>query len=278
MATKLGDFVDELAIVGGLAPSLLVPQTTLPAGAEPHVGTMDLDLGLAVALLKEERYRTLSERLRRAGFSPDTNEEGNPTRQRWKIEETGTKVTVDFLISPMSPGDVGGKIRDLEKDFAAVITPGLHLAFQDRSREKLSGKTITGEMASREVWACGPGAYVVLKTLAFGSRGENKDAYDLFYVIRNYGRSVEDVAERLTPLLKDPDAKKAVEILKRDFTHIESLGPRRVAEFLGVDRGISETGGYGAAYGAAYGGTDAESALRADVVGFVGQLLQRIGV
>jgi hypothetical protein len=30
-------------------------------------------------------------------------------------------------------------------------------------------------------------AYVVLKALAFDSRGENKDAYDLFYVVRNYG-------------------------------------------------------------------------------------------
>jgi hypothetical protein len=41
---------------------------------------------------------------------------------------------------------------------------------------------------------------VVLKALAFERRGENKDAYDLFSMIRNYGRSVEDLAARLRPL------------------------------------------------------------------------------
>jgi hypothetical protein len=66
---------------GGLVPSLLIKQDELPAGTEVHVGTMDLDIGLTLALLDEGRYRTLTERLRRAGFEQDINEEGNPTRQ-----------------------------------------------------------------------------------------------------------------------------------------------------------------------------------------------------
>lgn len=116
------------------------------------------------------RYRTITERLRRAGFSQDVNAEGNSTRQRWKIEGVG-RVTVDFLISPTRPEDVGGTLRNIEADFAAVIAPGLHLAFRDRTPVSLSGRTIMGEDAARDVWVCGPGAYVVLKALAFGSRG-----------------------------------------------------------------------------------------------------------
>lgn len=53
MATKLGDLLDDLVVVGGLTPSLLVDQEALPEGAEPHVGTLDLDLGMTVALLNE---------------------------------------------------------------------------------------------------------------------------------------------------------------------------------------------------------------------------------
>jgi len=53
---------------------------------------------------------------------------------------------------------------------------------------------------------CGAGAYVVLKALAFDSHGENKDAYDLFYVIRNYGSGVSDVVAKLAPLLDDAEA------------------------------------------------------------------------
>ena len=47
MATKLGDLLDEIVVVGGLVPYLLVDQENLPSDLEPHVGTMDLDMGLA---------------------------------------------------------------------------------------------------------------------------------------------------------------------------------------------------------------------------------------
>ncbi len=254
VATKLGDLMDDLVVVGGLVPSLLIDPSGLVRGIDPHVGTMDLDVGLAVALLDQGRYRTITERLRRAGFSQDVNAEGNPTRQRWTIEGIG-RVTVDFLIPPTQPGDVGGALRNIEADFAAVIAPGLHLAFRDRRRLPLSGRTIMGEDAARDVWVCGPGAYVVLKALAFDSRGENKDAYDLFYVVRNFGSGIEDIVECLRPLLDDPAGSDAVAILRRDFLDHNGLGPRRVAEFL--TRG-------------------ADDDIQADVVGFVRQLLNRL--
>jgi hypothetical protein len=51
VATKLGDLVDELVVVGGLVPSLLIPEESVTRGEDIHVGTMDLDLGLSLALL-----------------------------------------------------------------------------------------------------------------------------------------------------------------------------------------------------------------------------------
>jgi hypothetical protein len=184
VATKLGDLLDELVVVGGLVPSLLIPEDSLSEGVDPHIGTMDLDLGLALALLNGHRYEALTERLRKNGFQPDVNEEGKPTFQRWKIE-------------PFSN---------------------------------------------------------VEATMAFGVRGENKDAYDLYYVIRNYGRGVEDVYKFLAPLLDNPETKRALEILQSDFSDPDKIGPRCVAEFL--HRGPNED-------------------LQADVVDFVRDLLSR---
>ena len=77
MATKLGDLLDEIVVVGGLVPYLLVDQENLPSGLEPHAGTMDLDMGLAAAILNHERYRELGSRLRDAGFEPEVNDQGN---------------------------------------------------------------------------------------------------------------------------------------------------------------------------------------------------------
>jgi hypothetical protein len=251
VATKLGDLMEDVVVVGGLVPSLLIDQLGLPEGTSAHVGTMDLDVGLTLALLDKGRYRTLTERLRDAGFTQDQTEEGRLTRQRWRVAGSGS-VTVDFLIPPSFSTDQGGKIRDIEKDFAAIIAPGLELAFEDRRRVQIAGTTIFGEKAARGVWVCGPGAFVVLKALAFLGRGENKDAYDLYYLVRNFGSGVEDIAACLRPLLENPEAQRAVRVLREDFLDHDGVGPRRVAEFL-------------------FGGPDDE--IQADVVGFIQALL-----
>ncbi len=73
-------------------------------------------------------------------------------------------------------------------------------------------------------------------------------------MVRNYGAGVGDVCGHLAPLLNDEKAKKALEILNRDFSEPDLIGPSRVAQFL-------------------YGGPDPD--LRADVAGFVRDLLYR---
>jgi hypothetical protein len=248
VATKLGDLADDMVLVGGLVPSLLIEHQQ----QSPHVGTTDLDIGLALAILDGERYREMARRLRDAGFAPDKNDDGKPTRQRWRIDEA----TVDFLIPQTDTSRRGGSIQSLEGDFAALVTPGLELAFRDRERRKLEGRTIRDEKATRDVWVCGPGAFVVLKALAFRSRGENKDAYDLYYLMKHYGHSLADVGARLTPLLVSPKAREALEILASDFTETDGVGPRRVAEFLG---GVPD------------------EALQGDVVGLAVELLAACG-
>ena len=111
----------------------------------------------------------------------------------------------------------------------AVVTPGLHLAFQDRRQVRLSGQTILQENASRDIWVCGPGSLTVLKALAFGDRGANKDAYDLAYVWRALG--VDEIAEFLAPLLGDPVVAHALSIIREDFTDHNGIGPRRATAF-----------------------------------------------
>jgi hypothetical protein len=71
-----------------------------------------------------------------------------------------------------------------------------------------------------------------MKALAFHSRGENKDAYDLAYVLQNYKGRAAAVAKRLAPLRAADETAQALEELDRDFATIDSVGPARVAEFL----------------------------------------------
>jgi hypothetical protein len=87
VAVTLGALMDNLCLVGGLVPSLIIGRE-LGAGEDPgesRPGTNDLDVGIAVALLDDHQYAEISRRLLQEGFEPDTNEKGNPTlqRRRW---------------------------------------------------------------------------------------------------------------------------------------------------------------------------------------------------
>jgi len=226
VAVRLGSLLDELVVVGGLVPSLLIQ----PAGTvEPHVGTADLDVGISLALLDSGQYAEIAEQLHAAGFAPDVNAQNNPTYQRWR---SGFGVTMDFLIPPTRDVQQGGRLQNLTADFAAIVTPGLELAFTDRELVTLDERLVGGERAIRQVGVCGPGAFVVLKAQAFNGRGEPKDAYDLHYMIANLVDGPSAIAARINHLRPNPDVETALTVLERDFAEADSIGPASVARFL----------------------------------------------
>lgn len=229
VASKLGDLLDEMVVVGGLVPHLLVDLGSTPPGLDSHAGTIDLDLGLGLALLGEQRYRELAVRLRAAGFEPDMNQRGNRTPQTW-ITGPPQTVTVDFLIPPPHEAKPNARILHIEPDLAAIVTPGLELAFFDRTWIELSDTLPTGAFIARHIPVCGPGAFTVLKALAFGNRTNDKDAYDLHYLWNALG--VEDVAERLALLRPNASLEEALNVIRRDFCDLDGPGPVGVAHFL----------------------------------------------
>jgi hypothetical protein len=227
----LGSLMNQMCIVGGLVPSLIIDRDPQPddKSDEAHVGTNDLDVGLAVALLDKQQYTEIGRRLRAEGFKPDVNEDGNPTPQRWRLGELN--VTVDFLMPSLSPAESEGRIQHLEGDFAALITPGLQLAFDERQEVLIEGYTLQGEKASRAIPVCGPASFTVLKALAFKNRSEPKDAYDLIYVLGRWPAGIPDIVERLTTHHERyPEiVQAALAALASDFAEVDSIGPMRAA-------------------------------------------------
>jgi hypothetical protein len=230
----LGAYVQDLCVVGGLVPPLLIDCQLDAAETveDRHPGTNDFDIGFSLALLDEGRYAELSKRLRAEGFGPDTNDDGNEVRQRWRLGDL--KATVDFLMAPPPghPGDT--RLHDLEPDLAVLVAKGLGFAFDERVDVVLDGHTIKGEKLRRAIPVCGPGAFLILKALAFGDRLEHKDAYDLVYVLRRYPGAPASIARRLAQHAVADRAliESALQKLAVDFGEIESIGPQRAAEFV----------------------------------------------
>lgn len=253
IATLLGDLLNDLVVVGGLVPYLLVDQRL----AEPHVGTRDLDLGLSLALLDQERYADMSQALRREGFKAQTKPNGGVRRCTWV--HPGVGVTLDFLMPQPQEGTAPGRLQDLEEDFAAIVTAGLQLAFRDAIDLQLAGETLFGGgAATRTVRVCGPAAFVALKANAVHNRNKLKDAYDLVYVLMHYGgdAGLEEIAARYRALGSDSEADAALARLASDFESPDHVGPVRA--------GMFQTG-------------RRDPALQADAWGYVQELLRLIG-
>lgn len=193
-----------------------------------------MDLGLSLALLAEDRYQALEDRLTAAGFEPDTNDKGNQSPQRWLCAPSKGRVVVDLLMPVFEGGPPPGKPQFLTKRLAAFVMPGIELAHQDVVRVTLRGAALGGGQAERKVSVCGPGAFVVLKALAFTNRGERKDAHDLIYALECAGH--DDVARRIGNLPTSPHLQRALETPQfRSVTPSQNLqaeAASRVRELL----------------------------------------------
>lgn len=232
VAVTLGAYLDDLCVVGGLVPSLLIDQRTPSTGSGAgHPGTNDLD----IALLDDQRYAEISHRLRQEGFGPDENAKGNPAVQRWRLRDL--KVTIDFLMAPLPGQDTNRRVQFLGGDFGAMVMPGLELAFDERVHVELDGHTLAGEKVTRTIPVCGPAAFIVLKALAFGDRAEPKDAYDLIYVLRAAEGAPVSVADRLASHAQEHReiVDRALDLLVRDFSEAQAPGPQRAASFEVID-------------------------------------------
>jgi hypothetical protein len=255
LATHLSDLLEDIVVVGGLVPSLLAMRDASSSEESGHVGTHDLDLGLSVALFRDARYAELCRRLESAGFTRALTATGTESKARWRRRGEGSPVIVDFLIAPLSEEDRGGASRHLTGRLAALVTPGLEMAFADCESVTLVGTTLDGAEASRVVRVCGPGAFVLLKALAFGGCGEPKDAYDLHFVLSEHPAGIDDVARRIASFAESAALSRALNLLREEFCAPDALGPVRAAHFLS-------------------GGPDGD--VQADVAGGVGRLLELV--
>lgn len=232
VADELGDLMDEFVVIGGMVPQLLAEVQT-PAPEQVYIGTLDLDISLA--LHDGSRHKAIAGLLRER-FEPDENERGNPTLQRWRVGPRGGEVVLVDFMTPLSGGpDRAGKIRTLDREFGAIEVPGLTLAFKDNIRVPLLREGAAAGAPPRQITVCGHGAFIVLKALALVHRDpphEPKDAYDIYYSLRHLPRGMEEAEARLRLLLGDPHVDEALDVLDAGFGTADAIDALHVAEFL----------------------------------------------
>lgn len=228
----LGPWRERIYLVGGLAPRYLIGQ--LPEGAQSHVGTVDVDLVIGLALGDEtpETYRTLQNNLERAHF------ERQEPSFRWARDVEGMTVLVEFLCETdeVEPGRIfRPKGEATGSKLGAFNVRGAHLVRDDFIERDIEGERLDGGGRSRvTVRVANVLPYTVLKIFAFQDRHENKDAYDLVFTLLYYegGPRSAGRAAAASVVAEHPQVVEALGLLEERFRDVGQDGPSAYASFL----------------------------------------------
>lgn len=235
----LGAFRDRFVIVGGSVPWLLF------RGAEPpHLGTLDVDLGLdAKALATDDDYATLVEELEKSGYTRQTAESAQrlkPFQLRREIAgDDGVPVAV--VVCLLRPK---GKLRKRNKkrvpDLRVQEIYGLEIALSEYVEHEVGGIMPDGRPNAVKLRVASIPAFLVMKGYALVGRDKPKDAYDIYYVIRNFTGGPENLAAECARLLVNDVARKAYEHIAQKFSGEDNYGPATVALFLKEQDALGE--------------------------------------
>lgn len=229
----LGKYHKHMVLVGGLVPRYLVGPPR--HGGQPlHCGSLDVDLGVGLAVADEKTYASIRQRLTDSmGFVPGRNAKGNDQRHSFVKHTNEGDIMVDFLT--VNYGGPKTKIRAVEKNLSAIQTEGLGLALEAPLEIIVSGDLLSGGAVAETIRVCRGVPYIVLKALALDDRGERKDAYDLVYTLRYYLEGPSSVVEEITDSQRTSEAfGHALAVLAKRFKTPVSDGCEKYARFIGA--------------------------------------------
>ena len=227
LAQVLGAWRLKFVIVGGAVPWLLLPD------ADPaHVGTLDIDLDLDPDALSEGEYATLVETLEKNGY--ERNLEGLKPFQlrRWVTVDAGDPVAV--LVDLLMPRDARGDRNRpaLVEGLRVQGADGAGIALQHHTLEKIDGTMPDGRPNQVELLVATIPALLAMKGYALVGRDKQKDAYDIYFSVRNFAGGPSRLVIECAPLLSDGVARKGYEHIASKFRHSGDFGPVTVRRFL----------------------------------------------
>ena len=222
----LGAYRDGIVIIGGWVPSLLFPDSK-----PGHIGSMDIDLALDQNILKEISYRSILRLLLERGY-----QQGDQPFIFYKmieVQDTSFNIEVDFLTSEF--GGTGKKHRtQIIQDMHPRKAHGCELAFEMPIEVKLHGILPGGSMDETLIRVADIAPFILMKALTLGTRLKEKDAYDIYFCIKNYPGGIDPLIQKFHPYHNNPLAKEGLAILQEKFSSPEHIGPRFVADVLEI--------------------------------------------
>lgn len=224
----LGSYRGKFAVVGGAVPWLLLEESEMR-----HVGTADIDLSLdAEALAEDEQYAGLVEALRGQGY--ETREELRNFRMARTIDPKDGGAPIDVVVDFLRPFDavISKNKPPITTDFATQRAFGADLATHFYKMVAIEGDMPRGGKNTVLVAVASIPTLLAMKGYALDGRTKQKDAYDVYYSIRNYPGGIDALVEECRPLMEHQSGIEGFRHVAAKFKHSDDFGPTCVRNFV----------------------------------------------
>lgn len=224
----LGAHRDAIVVIGGSVPSLLLP------GADPgHIGSLDIDLDLDPGKLADHGYADLIEKLDAAGY--ERNVAGlKPFQLKRTVDLRDGGEPIAVIVDLLMPkGAQTTKNRPKLVDGLRVQeADGGDIALRHNLKIMIDGTMPDGRKNKVEMLVASIPALLVMKGYALVQRDKKKDAYDVYFCIRNYADGINALAAECAKLLDNPVAREGYSNIAGKFGSEDAFGPETVRLFV----------------------------------------------
>jgi hypothetical protein len=223
----LGSFQGKFAVIGGAVPWLLLENQDMR-----HVGTLDVDLGLDAEALGDGEYAALVEALMGNGYQQRADLRRFQLVRQVPTADSGgpIDVVVDFL-RPFD-AEIVKNVPPLISEFAVQQASGAELALRFYKLVAITGSMPEGGTNRVEIAVASIPALLAMKGFAIRNRHKQKDAYDIYYCIRNYPGGIEALAEDCRPVLAHKEGEQGYRCIAEKFDDQDGYGPTSVRRFV----------------------------------------------
>jgi hypothetical protein len=219
----LGEYQDSMVVVGGWVPQLL-----LSKAPRKHIGSLDVDIALDHRSLTQVGYKTIMQLLLGRGYYQ--GEQPFIFFRTVQVGERTFEVEVDFLAGEYAGSKRGHRTQKVQ-DIHPRKARGCDLAVSLATETTLSGTLPGGGADTVTLRVASIVPFLVMKAMALAGRLMEKDAWDIYYCIRNYPGGVDQLVDEFQPHLENGLVQEALVKIREKFASPEHVGPKQVADF-----------------------------------------------
>lgn len=224
----LDQYEEHTAIVGGWVPPLLMPHSR-------HIGSIDVDLAIDHKAIQGAPLGPIRKLLEQSAYYPD-GKRAFIFHRDVELNDGETPdpvvVQVDFVAAEYG---LAGKNRRSQpiQDFRAHKARGADLVFNRKLVERVPiiGYLPNGTEFDAQIRVAGPVPFIVMKANALKNRNKHKDAYDIWFLLKNHPAGLDGLADALIEHANHGLVQEALDHLAQTFAAADGKGPTAVARF-----------------------------------------------